>query len=137
LSHALGKLVVASGWHLRQTTSRLALISRPFFGSSGFPMSWIPWQSKQTGSFVAWSGCRRSNSVTVDPWKSATYVRYTAVDRPYFAIFRLSVWHFAHMWGEARRNSGVRGFDMLWTPWQSMQVGTSGLPLMSADPWTL
>ena len=43
----------------------------------------------------------------------------------------------AHIWGDFKRNSDVVGSPMLCTPWQSMQVGTSGLPVVSAAPCTL
>src|SRR5574340_759154 len=38
-----------------------------------------------------------------------------------------SVWHFAQMLGEVSRKFGSPfGPEMVWTPWQSVQEGTSG-----------
>ena len=64
-------------------------------------------------------------------------MRSTWVESLYFAIRLRSVWQSAHIRGEARRKRAVVGSAMSWTPWQSMQVGTSGLPVTRAAPWTL
>ena len=58
-------------------------------------MSCIPWQSMHSAVMTRGVLPELASEALI-PWKSFRYVATTSVERPYFVITALFVWHFAH-----------------------------------------